>query len=150
MIQLIPITLEDQNLFSEWFASDSIGEKELSSYKNLPFWFKLLIPLKLWGWIVEENKKKIGFIDLEKDSNNIGHFSFYIAPIERNKGKSKNILLSLIKKSKELNILLLEAGVNENNPQSQKSLKSIGFTLKGKDKDGYLVCSLPINSSERI
>lgn len=150
MIELNPIALEDKNLIESWFDSDLIGEEELHSYKDFSDWFKLLIPLKRWGWIVEEDKNKIGFLDLEKGLNNIGHFSFYIVQAERDKGKGKKLLISLVQKAEELNLSSLEAGVNEKNVSSQKSLESVGFIQKGIDEDGYLIYSLPLNSSKRI
>lgn len=134
MIQLIPVSAEDINLLQDWLNSDS--SEELKSYKNFTTWFSLVNQKNRWTWIAKENKNKIGFIDLEK-IDNVGHFSFYIAPTERNKRKSKKLLLSLVQKAEELNLSSLEAGVNKNNFPSQKSLESIGFIQKGVDKDGY-------------
>ena len=146
MIKLIPITVDDKNLLENWLDSDT--NEELRSYKDFSAWFKLLNTLNRWGWIIEDNGSKIGFIDLEKNLNNEGYFSFYLSPVERGKGRSKNILLYLIQKAEELNLSLLKAGVNNNNIPSQKSLESIGFVQEGVAKDGYLTYLLPIHSSK--
>lgn len=147
MIQLASFTSEDRQQIEDWLISDS--SEELKSYKNFSNWFSLLNTTNRWVWIVQENNKTIGFLDLEK-IDGIGYFSFYISPEERGKGKSKEILNLVKQKSIELGILSLEAGVNENNIPSQKSLESVGFIQNGKDKDGYLTYTLPIHSSKRI
>jgi RimJ/RimL family protein N-acetyltransferase len=141
MIQLISVTLEDKNLIESWFDNDVAGKKELSLYRDFSSWIKLLTLPNRWGWLVQEAGNKIGFIDLEKDQDNVGHFSFYLAPLERNKGKSKKVLHALIQKAQELGFSSLEAGVSKNNVPSKKSLESVGFAPKGIDNDGYLIYS---------
>lgn len=144
MLHLVPISSEHQPLLSNWLAGDVAGNKELSFYNDVSAWIKLLDPNHRWGWIVSDDKKPVGFVDLEKDFL-VGHFSFYIAPEERGKGKSKELLNALIQNARNLGIKTLQAGVEGTNISSEKALESSGFVRTKKDKDDYSIYELKIN-----
>jgi RimJ/RimL family protein N-acetyltransferase len=145
MLHLVPLSPEQQSIITTWFADDPAGNKELVSYKDVSGWLTLLNPLQRWGWIAYQGIDAIGFVDLEKDSSGVGHFTFYIAPDERGKGKSKELLLALVAEAQKLHIRSLQAGVDEDNLASQKSLESFGFVFTGTGEDNDRIYQLEIS-----
>ncbi len=139
-----PISSTDQSLITQWFTGDSAGQKELGFYMDFDSWFNRPNTTPRFKWIVYKDAKPIGFVDLETYKNETASFSFYIDPVHRGKGLSKELLRTLIDKAYELGVVELFAGVEESNLISQKALSSVGFIEDGRDKDNYLIFKMKL------
>ncbi len=129
-------SLKDLKLIANWLDKDDIGMQEMSEYVKTDNWYSLLNKDSRIVYFILNDIENIGFIDLEIVANNKAYFSFYIVPQKRNMGYGQLALKQLIKKSTELGILRLIAGVSLNNKPSWKALEKVGFLPINCD-DGY-------------
>ena len=124
----------DGKLLEEWFSNDSTGKQHLDSYSNPAKWFQLLEKPSRYGYIVMDDEKEIGFIDLELLDAETGAFSIYIAPRFRGLGMCKEVLSELVEIAKSLRLKRITAGVTPQNIHSMKCLQKYGFeTINHED-----------------
>jgi len=95
----------------------------------------------LWKYyIIEENKKRIGYTDVYKINNKHKRcaIGYGIAKEHWSKGYATNALKLTLKKIINLNMHTVEGSTDPKNIASQKVMEKNGFTKVGLMKDYYL------------
>ncbi|MDA8611497.1 GNAT family N-acetyltransferase, partial [Candidatus Pacebacteria bacterium] len=90
-------------------------------------------------WFAEVDGAPVGFFDFEIESKEKGYFVFYIIPSMRGRGIGFLLLNSALKIPEVKKVKLLEAGVEDYNFSSIKTLERSGFEYSYTDEDGMLM-----------
>ena len=133
--------IKNKEVISNWFSSDELGIKFLSSYVTDEF-AQLIDFQKRYLWLVLRDDVGVGFFDLEIESDKKGYFAFYIAPAYRGKGLGLEILKAALNLPEVTSVEVLEGGVDKDNLSSIKTLEQANFKYAYTDEDGMLMYQL--------
>ena len=135
------LVIKNKEVISNWFSSDELGIKFLSSYVTDEF-AQLIDFQKRYLWLVLRDDVGVGFFDLEIESDKKGYFAFYIAPEYRGKGLGLEILKAALNLPEVTSVEVLEGGVDKDNLSSIKTLEQANFKYAYTDEDGMLMYQL--------
>jgi RimJ/RimL family protein N-acetyltransferase len=141
MINLIKFRKADSSKIENWLQDDKIGMEFLSTYAKTDDYIDLIDFSKRYLWIINDDKDNsdIGFFDFEFESSEVGYIVFYIEPNHRGQGLGLEILNKALILSELRQCKKIEAGVENNNTASIKTLERAGFNYSYTDEDGMLM-----------
>jgi len=120
------------------FAGDAEGMRRVAFYSDPRRLLRLIDEKTRFAWVVRDNGRLIGLIDLEIVREGIGALALYICPASRGKGYCRALLDGLLATDPVRHLNTLIGSVEHDNEASIRCLRANGFVATGEEGVGMI------------